>query len=103
MHPRCYHVGLRGGLRSGRGRGRPSLVPIGASRAGFVRRGGSRSRAAPPRIPRIDPRNPRNTWLRAGAGWEFSGSSKVSSRNGLPPILATNAASGSTMVGRNNG
>lgn len=27
MHPRCYHVGLRGGLLKWRGRGRPSLAP----------------------------------------------------------------------------
>ena len=31
MHPRCYYVGLRGGLRKWRGRGRPSLVSIGPS------------------------------------------------------------------------
>jgi hypothetical protein len=62
--------------------------------------GVSRSRAAWPRIPRIDPRNRHSQHLvkRAGAGQEFSGSSRLPSRNGLPPILATNAVSGSTMV-----
>jgi hypothetical protein len=63
MHPRCYHVGLRGGLQMEGARPPLFGAYLRPSRHGFIRTG-FRAFGPHPHVPRIGPRNRPSSVLR---------------------------------------